>query len=138
MRIALGLLFVVLGSLTSPSAFAQPRAALFVQARQASGAGAWDAVGNLVAVGTEESSGMVSRWRAVDDLKAPRLARVTDAGLVRYRLVWNGPDLWRQRPSGEVHALNSDFARASAVTDEWLAQRAYLKPDAGGASLGAV
>ncbi len=112
--------------------------ALFVEARQASGGKAWDRITNIAGSGTEESSGMVSRWRGVDDLKSPRLMRLVESSIVRYLNIWNGADHWRQRPSGEVHAFNSKFARESSVTDEWLAQRGYLKANAGGALVSAV
>ena len=111
---------------------------LFAQAREASGGKAWDDVRSIVGAGSESSSGMTGSWREVDDLRVPRMMQLEDAGVVRSLHVWNGPEHWRQKSSGGMHALNSDFGRENAITDEWLAQRDYLKADGDGAKLSSV
>jgi Aspartyl protease/PDZ domain len=55
-----------------------------------------------------------------------------EAGIVQSCQTWNGVDSWRQKSSGGVHRLDSQFGRANALTDEWLEQRKYLA-GAGGA-----
>src|SRR5580658_2454929 len=105
---------------------------VFSEARAASGGNAWNRVRSFVAVGTEESSGISRSWREVVDLRSPRMMIRVEAGIVQSCQTWNGVDSWRQKSSGGVHRLDSQFGRANALTDEWLEQRKYLA-GAGGA-----
>src|SRR6185312_15400622 len=74
------------------------------------------------------------KWRGVDDLKAPRMMRLQDSGIVRHLRTWDGATQWHQDTSGSVHGYDSAFDHENAATDEWLAQRGYLKPNAAGAA----
>jgi hypothetical protein len=121
-------------------AAAQPAAPLdpLAEMRAAAGGDSWSRVRSIVAVGTAEQPGMSSNWRMAADLREPRLMHFRDAGIVRELHVWNGPNHWHQRAEGGVHAYDSTFARENSATDEWLEQRDYLRPDAGGAQLSAA
>jgi PDZ domain-containing protein/aspartyl protease len=96
------------------------------ETRTASGGNAWNRVRSLVAAGTTESSGISRTWREVVDLRSPRMMIRVEAGIVQSHQTWNGVDSWRQKSSGGVHKLDSQFGRANALTDEWLEQRRYL------------
>ena len=105
------------------------------QARQASGGGAWARVRSIVAEGRIETPGMKGSFREVVDRTKPRMMRREDYGIVRYDQAWSGTAHWRQNNRGGVHAIDSEFGKQSALTEEWLAQRRYLEPGAAGASL---
>ena len=111
---------------------------LLAQARAAAGGAAWDTVAQIEARGRIRSSGLPGDWHRVDDLRRGRFVEDSDVGVYRVSEGWDGTRRWRQDPSGGVHALDAPFSRAMSVTDAWLARRAWLRPDAGGAALGAV
>jgi aspartyl protease/PDZ domain-containing protein len=112
--------------------------ALCARARQVSGGNAWDKVSALAFSGSENSAGMQGNVRGVDDIKTGRIRRDSDFRVIKLAEVWDSRHHWRQDMSGGVHALNSEFALRANATDEWMARRAYLKPDAENARLGPV
>ena len=112
--------------------------ALLAHAREAAGGKAWDKINALSYQGSDNSSGMAGQSSYVDDVKTGRAVADSDFQVVRYKEVWDGAQHWRQDQSGGVHRLDSEFAQQATITDEWLARRAYLKPGAEKAALGAV
>jgi hypothetical protein len=140
--LALALLALVTASVIFPppvsAANLDQAAALLKRARTACGGDAWGKVTAISFEGSENSAGMQGTQRGFDDVKTGRMRRESDFHVIKSAEVWDGSHHWRQDMSGGVHELNSDFAQQANATDEWLARRAYLKPDADGAQLGPV
>ncbi|HYL70798.1 MAG TPA: aspartyl protease family protein, partial [Candidatus Dormibacteraeota bacterium] len=93
------------------------------------GPGDWRLSGVLVASGNETASGLSGDWRLALESASGQMHESADFGVYRLAEVWNDTDHWRQDHSGGVHALNSRFARANAVTAKYLARREYLHPN---------
>ncbi len=130
-----GLLLLIL---RAPCWASTPGDALLARARAAAGGKAWDKINALSYQGADNSSGMAGQSSYVDDVKTGRALSDSDFQVVRYKEVWDGAQHWRQDQSGGVHRLDSEFAQQATITDEWLTRRAYLKPGAEKAVLGAV
>ena len=65
------------------------------------------------------------------------MRRSSNFGLLRYSETWGPMGRWRVDPGDGVHPINSDYAVSSAITDEWMTRRDYLKPVAAAAVLDA-
>jgi membrane-associated protease RseP (regulator of RpoE activity) len=138
-RTAISRSFIVLATAILISTIAVADAEeLLRQAREATGGDGWNQIPTVTYEAKETSSGMSGHARSLEDLKFGRIRREGDFGIVRVLDVWDTTHHWRQNMTGGVHALNSAFAQRVNVTDRWLAQRAWLRPDAGGARLGNV
>lgn len=129
---------LLLLALSAPSQGAEPANALLQRAREAAGGKVWDKVERLTYEGAESSSGMPGTAVYLDDVKTGRMRHSSDLQIFQTVEIWNGVWHWRQDFSGGVHALDAEFALRCTATDEWLARRAYLKPRAEKAKLGAV
>lgn len=120
----------------------QPQAAsghaVLAKARAAMGGTAWEHARSLRAEGRLESSGLQGPWSRIEDLSRGRFAIAADLGVFRVAEGDDGRTHWRQDPSGAVHALNAPFAKSAAITEAWLTRRAWLRPGAEQARIGAA
>src|ERR1700691_183815 len=119
-----------------PGNSAMQAQAVLKRTRDACGGAAWDKVSGLALEGSQNSAGMKGNFRGLEDVRTGRIRRESDYHVIDLVEVWDGIHHWRQDMSGGVHELNSEFSQQANVTDEWLARRAYMKPDAESASLG--
>lgn len=107
----------------------EPSAAqVLAQVKAASGGARWDSVRVIGAVGEKLSFGLTGAYSSAEDLVAGRFSRGADYGLLANAEGRDGQGRWRMDNSGAVHALDSAEAEAVAVTEAYLAARAYLFP----------
>jgi hypothetical protein len=133
---------LALSLLASAQASGQPASPspvdLLAQLRAAAGGAAWDRVAAVTAVGQKTSFGLKGPYRASEDLATGRFVRRADYGLLRNAEGLDAAGRWRMDNSGWVHPLDSDEARAVAVTEAWLAARRYLFPERANAAFEAL
>jgi hypothetical protein len=109
-------------------------AALFAAMRAAAGGAHWNAVRELTAVGAVTSAGLLGTAQLRYDLGRGRYAeRFTLPVAGSNAEVFDGTTVWSQDISGGVHANDSWYPRARAVTRAYLVRRAYLAPAGRGA-----
>jgi hypothetical protein len=114
---------------SSQDAAALRPAELLAQVRTAAGGARWDEVAAISATGQKTSFGLKGAYRAAEDLATGRFVRAADYGLLRNAEGLDEAGRWRMDNSGGVHPLDSDEARAVAMTEAWLAARRYLFPE---------
>ena len=78
-------------------------------------------------------AGLDGTWRSTVALRDGRFDTRADLGTYRIADLYDGQTRWRVEPSGGSHPLDSDFARATARTEAWLARFGWLQPDNGAA-----
>ncbi len=123
---------------TNPGSTLTQTSALLKRTRDAGGGDAWAKVTAVAFEGSENSAGMQGSLRGLEDVRTGRMRRDSDFRVIALVEVWDGNHHWRQDMSGGVHDLDSEFAQRASATEEWLARRAYMKANAGKASLGPV
>lgn len=123
------LVLICSAAAASPKSTAAGAARVLASAREAYGDTDWGHLGVLVATGSEQSSGLGGRWRLALDTSTGRMHETANYGVYQVGETWDGTHHWRQDHSGGVHALNSAFARANAITAMWLARRGFLRTD---------
>jgi len=106
-----------------------PPELLLAQVRAATGGARWDGVAAISAIGEKTSFGLKGPYRASEDLATGRFLRGADYGLLSNAEGLDAAGRWRMDNSGRVHPLDSEQARAVAVTEAWLAARRYLFPE---------
>jgi hypothetical protein len=85
------------------------------------------AAGALIAQGHVSSGGLDGTWYAVADLAGPRRALTIDLGAYWTGEAHDGTVLWEIEPSGGSHRIDSDYARADEVTQDWLSRFGWLQ-----------
>lgn len=104
-------------------------AALLAHVATATGGGAWKPVGEIAASGRLASSGFHGVAEVHDDVRGGRYAmRSTLSVEGTTTEVYDGRRVWVRDISGGVHAYDSWYPRARAVTERYLTRRAYLDP----------
>jgi PDZ domain/Aspartyl protease len=109
--------------------FACSASAVLAQVAAATGGASWKGASEVVASGRLTSSGLQGTALTYDDPRDGRYA-------LRFRLpvkgtsvqVYDGHTVWARDISGGVHAYDSWYPRARAVTEAYLTRRAYLDP----------
>ncbi len=104
---------------------------LFAQMRAAEGGAAADGIGETIASGTVNVSGLNGPGTIATDRRDGRWSRNFR---VRYlgptADAYDGKQLWARDISGGVHAIDAPFSRRRTVTDAYLERRAYFGPSA--------
>jgi PDZ domain-containing protein/aspartyl protease len=105
-------------------------AALLAQVAAATGGAAqWKSVGEISARGALSSSGFHGVAELHDDVRGGRYASRSTLPVVGTTIqVYDGTNVWVRDISGGIHAYDSWYPRARALTQVYLTRRAYLKP----------
>jgi hypothetical protein len=107
-------------------------AALFAQVAAATGGAAWNRVGEITASGRLLSSGLRGTAERRDDVREGRYARWSTLPVKGSQAeVYDGQSLWARDISAGVHAYDSWYPRARAVTEAFLTRRGYLNMRSG-------
>jgi PDZ domain/Aspartyl protease len=105
--------------------------ALFAQVAAATGGAAWKGVGEVSAVGHLTSSGLHGVASFNDDVQSGRYANRSTLPVAGTTIeVYDGRTDWARDISGGVHAYDSWYPHARALTEAYLTRRAYLDPNA--------
>jgi hypothetical protein len=99
------------------------------QLKGASGGSAWDSVTLITADGEKTSFGLVGKYQSVENIGTGHFWRRADYGIFANAEGMDETGRWRQDNSGQVHSLDSEEARAVAISDAYLARRGYLFPE---------
>ena len=106
-------------------------ATLFGQVAAATGGAAWKSVREVSAVGSLASSGLHGTAEYHWDVRSGRYTNRQTLSVAGETLeVYDGRTDWVRDISGGVHAYDAWFPRALALTQAYLARRAYLDPNA--------
>lgn len=130
-------LLLLAGTATSLPAAERP-AALLDAAREASGGTSWDAVRQIRAEGTLAVGGLSGPFVALEDLSSGASRGDFNLGAVRGAQGFDGKRSWSLDPGGELRFPDSAPEQAAAVTQAWLARRAYWYPERQAAHWGEV
>jgi hypothetical protein len=104
-------------------------AALLAQVGAATGGAAWRAAAEISATGILTSSGFRGVSELHDDVRDGRYAARSTLPVKGTTIeVYDGSKHWVRDISGGVHAYDSWYPRARAVTDAYLTRRGYLNP----------
>lgn len=104
-------------------------AALLAHVATATGGAAWKTVAEISASGRLASSGFHGAAELYDDLHGGRYAMRSALPVKGTTVeVYDGHRVWVRDISGGVHAYDSWYPRARAVTERYLTRRAYLDP----------
>ncbi|MEO5867617.1 MAG: PDZ domain-containing protein [Sphingomonas sp.] len=133
----LGFLLVGGSALASAAPSLSPQAVL-AAARQSAGRLAAGSASILESHGRVSAAGLNGDTSNAVALASGRFTRRDDFGVYARGWYFDGHAILRTDPSGGVHALTGAFATRQGITDAWLARRAYLAPDAGGAAIDAA
>src|ERR1700678_333600 len=105
--------------------------ALFAQVAAATGGAAWKTVGEVSAVGNLASSGLHGTASFNEDVRFGRYANRSVLPVAGTTIeVYDGRADWARDISGGVHAYDSWYPHARALTEAYLTRRAYLDPSA--------
>jgi hypothetical protein len=99
------------------------------QVKETSGGAAWDGAELIVADGTKESFGLTGRYQSAEDVRTGWFKRSADYQLLANAEGLDGAGRWRMDNSRQLHPLDSDEAKAVAISESYLARRGYLFPD---------
>lgn len=89
----------------------------------------WDSVTALSAQGEKTSFGLTGPFHQVEDVRTGQFESTADYHVFANAEGSDRQGRWRQDNSGGVHSLDSEEARAVAVSEAYLAQRGYLFPE---------
>jgi hypothetical protein len=105
-------------------------AALLAQVAAATGGAAqWKSIGEISARGTLASSGFSGTAELHDDVRAGRYASTSVLPVKGTTVeVYDGNAVWARDISGGVHAYDSWYPRARAISQAYLTRRDYLDP----------
>jgi len=124
-RPLLGLLLA--GALSQAlAAAADDSTTLLDSMRQAYGAAHWNNVAALQISGKETSDGLSGPWHATVNLRNGQYAMRAHNEVFDNASGIDAQGKWREDQTGLIHPLDSDEARAIAVTESWLLRLGFL------------
>ncbi|MEQ7874327.1 aspartyl protease family protein [Sphingomonas sp. ASV193] len=130
---------VASGALAAPLNAGPSTAQLLREARMAAGSGAdHPRPLTLEAVGRIAEAGLDGAYQRIVDMHSGRFTERSRFVIYTRGTTFDGRVRYRIDPSGGIHPLDGAFGLSVGRTDGWLARRAYLLADAGGATFGPV
>lgn len=117
-----GVALMAAGSVTAQ---AQDAEAVLAHAKASSGGMNWDGVQTLQMEGTRSSGGLSGAWQLIQALDSGRYVESSQLGTFQQAHGFDGQQVWRRDPGGEVGLLDGVVPLRQARTQAWLAARAY-------------
>ncbi|RDI97228.1 PDZ domain-containing protein [Dyella solisilvae] len=95
--------------------------------RQAYGGERWSGVGAIAVEGRESSDGLEGPWQSTVDLRNAHYLTRARNDLFATAEGGDAQGHWRQDISGLIHPLDSDEAKTTAISEDWLRSYGFLR-----------